>query len=237
MSEFLVIANLKTGLLTQDLVPYLNEINKYDGNNLVICPTSIYVPYFLKQKYKVGLQNIFYENSNSNTGEITPKQAHSLGIKYVIVGHSQRRKLNETDMDVNKKIIESLKQGLKVILCVGETKEEHDMMKTSIILKKQLVHALKNVSDLNNVIIAYEPIWSIETGKLPNNQDIISVSSYIKQIVFELYNYDDIKIIYGGSIDDNNIDMIRKIPNICGVMIGTSALNAKTLLTIMDKCR
>lgn len=237
MSEFLVVANLKTGLMAHDLVPYLNEINQYDGNNLVICPTSIYVPYFLKQKYKVGLQNIFYENGLSNTGEVTPKQAIGLGIKYVIVGHSQRRKLNEIDNDINKKIMGCLNEGLNVILCIGETKEEHDMMKTSVILKKQLTHALRNVPNLDNVIIAYEPIWSIETGKLPSNQDIISVSSYIKQIVFELYNYDNIKVMYGGSIDDNNIDLIRRISNISGVLVGTTSLNAKKLLAIANKCK
>lgn len=237
MNHFLVVANLKTGLLAHDLVSYLKEINQYDGNNLVICPTSIYVPYFLKQKYKVGLQNIHYENSISNTGEITPSQAAGIGVKYVIIGHSQRKKVNETDNDINKKVIESVKQGLNVILCVGETKEERDMVKTSVVLKKQLTHALRNVSDFSHIIIAYEPIWAIETSKLPSNQDISSVASYIKQIVFELYNYDDIKVMYGGSIDDNNIDMIKKISNICGVLVGITALNPKKLLTIVEKCK
>ena len=237
MKEFLIVANLKTGMLTHDLGPYLNIINQCNVPNLVICPTAIYVPYFLKHSYKVGLQDIFYESSISCTGEITPKQAKSIGITYVMIGHSQKKKTNELDSDINKKVIESLDHGLKVILCVGETLVEKNMMKTSVVIKKQLAHALRNVSSFENILIAYEPIWAIETGKIPSNQDITSVVSYIKQIVYELYNYDDVNVIYGGSINENNIELISKITNICGVLVGTSALDANKLLKIIEKCK
>lgn len=231
--EKLIVGNLKNYMSANDIAKYLKQVDEL--KDVVICPSNIFIPYFLKKKFDVGIQNIYLDKTC--TGEITAKQAKSLGISYTIIGHSERRiNFNETNIEINEKIKEAINNNLKVILCIGETLEEKGNNQTLEILEKQIKECLDNIN-LNNVIIAYEPIWSIETGKLPNNQDIISVSSYIKQIVFELYNYDDIKIIYGGSIDDNNIDMIRKIPNICGVMIGTSALNAKTLLTIMDKCR
>ena len=183
MKDFLVVANLKSSLLAKDLVPYLNTINECKEKNLVICPTSIYVPYFLKHNYKVGLQNIFYDDV-SCTGEITAKQASSIGISYVIVGHSDRRKnFNETEGDINKKIKNCLDSGLKVILCVGESLEEKNMMKTSRVLKRQLMSDLRGINELDNVYIAYEPIWAIGTNKIPSNQDIKEVSKYIKEIV------------------------------------------------------
>lgn len=234
MKDFLVVANLKSSLLAKDLVPYLNTINECKEKNLVICPTSIYVPYFLKHNYQVGLQNIFYDDV-SCTGEITAKQASSIGISYVIVGHSDRRKnFNETEGDINKKIKNCLDSGLKVILCVGESLEEKNMMKTSRVLKRQLMSDLRGINELDNVYIAYEPIWAIGTNKIPSNQDIKEVSKYIKEIVLETNNYQDIKVLYGGSVDENNIELIKKVPNICGVLIGHNSLDVKKLLKIVE---
>lgn len=237
MKEFLVVANLKTNLLAKDLIPYLNTINECKEKRLVICPTSIYVPYFLKHDYQVGMQNINYEEG-SYTGEVSPKQAVSIGISHVIIGHSNRRtKFNETDSDINKKIINCLENGLKVILCIGETLEERNMMKTSRVLKRQLMSDLRGVNNLDNVYIAYEPIWAIGSGKTPSNQDIKEVTKYIKEIVFELNKYEDVKVLYGGSIDEENIELISRIPNISGVLVGNTSVDAKKLLTIVEKSK
>lgn len=234
MKDFLVVANLKTNLLAKDLVSYLSIINECKEKNLVICPTSIYVPYFLKHTYQVGLQNIFYDEG-SYTGEVTAKQASSMGISHVIIGHSDRRKnFNETDGDINKKIKTCLDNGLKVILCIGESLEEKNMMKTSRVLKRQLMSDLRGINNLDNVYIAYEPIWAIGTNKTPSNQDIKEVAKYIKEIILETNNYQDANILYGGSVDENNIELIKKVPNICGVLVGHNSLDAKKLLKIVE---
>ena len=233
MNEFLIVANLKSELLPKYIAPYLKEI-EFCNSNLVICPSSIYVPYFLKHNYSVGIQNIYYDG-NLYSGEITPSQAYGLGVKYVILGHSDRRsKFNETDYDINKTIIECLKCGLKVILCIGETLEEKSMLKTVRVLKKQLTLDLRNINDLDNIYIAYEPVWAIGSGNTPSNQDIKDTVTYIKEIVHELYEQ-DIKVLYGGSVDENNIEMIKKIPNINGVVIGKASLKPKQLLKIIEK--
>lgn len=233
MDNFLVIANLKSNLLPNNIVPYLKEIENCNSN-LVICPSEIYIPYFLKHNYSVGLQNIYYDG-NQYTGEINPKQAYGLGVKYVILGHSDRRfKFNETDYDINKTLIECLNIGLKVVLCIGETLEEKNMLKTARILKKELNLGLRNINDLDNLYIAYEPIWSIGSGNIPSNQDIKDTVTYIKEVVYEMTNQ-DIKVLYGGSIDENNIEMIKKISNLDGIIIGKSSVNPKQLLKIVSK--
>lgn len=238
MKSFLVVANLKMNLSAKQLIPYLNKINSYSKNNLVICPTSIYIPYFLKHSYKVGIQNIFYENEGSYTGEISPFQASSLGIEYAIVGHSNRRILfHETDLEIHKKIMKCLENKLKVVVCIGETLEEKNMMKTSSVLKKQIMMDLRGIQDLSNVYIAYEPVWAIGSKKVPSNQDIKDTVNYIKELVMESNQYENVKVLYGGSIDEENIELITKISNIDGILLGNSALNAEQLLTIMKKCK
>lgn len=233
MNDFLIVANLKGNLLPKEIAPYLTEIESCESN-LVICPSELYIPYFLKHNYSIGLQNIYYDG-NLYTGEITPKQAYGLGVKYVIVGHSDRRiKFNESDLEINKTITECLNTGLKVILCIGETLEEKNMLKTTRVLQKQLNNDLRNINNINNLFIAYEPIWAIGSGNIPNNQDIKDTITYIKEVVYEL-NKQDVKVLYGGSIDENNIEMIRKISNIDGVIVGKSSLNPKQLLKIIEK--
>lgn len=238
MKQFLVVANLKMNLLTKDLIPYLNIVNECKEKNLIMFPSSIYIPYFLKHEYQVGIQNVYYENESSYTGEISPKQASSMGVSYALIGHSDRRlHFNETDADINKKIIKCLESGLKVILCIGETLEERNMMKTSRVLKRQLMSDLRGVTDFSNVYIAYEPIWAIGTGRTPSNQDIKDVVNYIKEMVLELNQYEDVKVLYGGSIDENNIDFVKMIPNICGVIVGNHSKDARKILKIVQKCK
>ena len=117
-----VFANLKMNMTTKEVSEYLKIINdKMFISNVVIFPTSIYIPYFLNQNYDVGIQNIFYENNGPYTGEVSPSQARSMGIKYAIVGHSDRKILGEDGTIINKKLKKCLENKIKVILCVGET--------------------------------------------------------------------------------------------------------------------
>ena len=165
-------------------------------------------------------------------------QASSIGIEYAIVGHSNRRTLfHETDLEIHKKIMKCLENKLKVVVCIGETLEEKNMMKTSNVLKKQIMMDLRGIQDLSNVYIAYEPVWAIGSKKVPSNQDIKDTVNYIKELVMELNQYENVKVLYGGSIDEENIELITKISNIDGILLGNSALNAEQLLTIMKKCK
>lgn len=235
----LVVANLKMNLTISEINDYLKFINKEINNpNVVICPTSIYIPYFLKQGYQVGLQNSFYESEGAYTGEISPKQAISMGVRYTLIGHSERRThFTETDEFVNKKIKETLKYKMVPIMCVGETIEQRSLLRTERILKRQIVNGLReiDVSDLNNVYIAYEPVWAIGSGEVPSNEEISRVVDYIKAVVFEELGYDNIKVLYGGSVSDENIGELNKINNLSGYLVGGASLVPSKLVTIINE--
>jgi len=235
MENKLIIANHKMNMDANQVNEYLKELGKIENKNVVICPTSIYIPYFLKKKYKVGIQNTFIHDSGSYTGEVSPNQAKSLGVSYTILGHSERRiYLDETDTLINKKVLEALNAGLKVILCIGETLEERNMLRTDRVLKRQVINALRNVEQIDNIIIAYEPIWAIGTGIVPTNKEISATNSYIKTIVDNLYPDNNVKIIYGGSVNEKNIKELNKIKEVDGFLVGGASLNTKAFLKIIE---
>lgn len=238
MHNKIIVANLKMDMDVKDVSNYLKIINdKIDDKNIIVCPTSIYMPYFLKQKYQVGIQNIFFESKGAFTGEVSPKQIKSIGVNYAIVGHNERRiYFNETDSIINKKVKACLDNKIKVILCIGETKEEHYMLKTNYVLKKQINRALNDIDNkyFHNILIAYEPGWAIGTGIVPKNKEIEDTIKYIKSIVNDNFNYQDIKVLYGGSINEKNINKLKNIDNISGYLIGEASTNANTLLNIIE---
>lgn len=235
MENKLIIANHKMNMNANELSIYLQELGEINNKNVVICPTSIYIPYFLKKKYKVGIQNTFLHESGSYTGEISPKQAKSLGVTYTILGHSERRNyFNETDTIINKKAIEALNSGLKAVICIGETLEEKNMLKTDKVLKRQVINALRDIELIDDVIIAYEPIWAIGTGVIPTNKEISSTISYIKTIIDNLYPNNDVRIIYGGSVNEKNIKELNKIKEVQGFLVGGASLNTKAFLKIIE---
>lgn len=235
MENKLIIANHKMNMDAKEVNNYLKELGKIDNRNVVICPASIYIPYFLKKKFKVGIQNTFIHDKGSYTGEISPKQAKSLGVSYTILGHSERRiYLDETDTFINKKVLEALNNKLKVILCIGETLEEKNMLKTDRILKRQVINALRDVEQIDNVIIAYEPVWAIGTGVVPTSSEISSTISYIKTIIDNLYPDNNVKIIYGGSVTEKNIKSLNKIKEVDGFLVGGASLDTKAFLKIIE---
>ena len=232
----LVVGNMKMNMILDDIIPYLKKANsEITSENVVICPSNIYIPYFLKQKYKVGIQNIFHEDQGAYTGEVSASQASSMGIEYVIIGHSERRQLmNEKEHEINKKVIEALKHHMKVILCIGETKEEKDLLRTTIVLKKQLHFALKGIKDLRNVIIAYEPIWSIGTNEIPTVKDISTTAFFIKEVVKEYSGYSEVNVLYGGSVNEKNINEIININEISGVLVGGASTDFEKFKKIIE---
>ena len=235
MENKLIIANHKMNMDAKEINNYLKELGKIDNKNVIICPTSIYIPYFLKKKFKVGIQNTFIHDKGSYTGEISPKQAKSLGVSYTILGHSERRIYSdETDTFINKKVLEALNNKLKVILCICETLEEKNMLKTDRILKRQVINALRDVEQIDNVIIAYEPVWAIGTGVVPTSSEISSTISYIKTIIDNLYPDNNVKIIYGGSVTEKNIKSLNKIKEVDGFLVGGASLDVKAFLKIIE---
>ena len=234
MENKLIVGNIKMNLKFEEIADYLSYFKSIKSKNIVICPSYIYIPYFLKYDFSVGSQNVF-DDYDGCTGEVSARQLKSIGVEYAIVGHSDRRiKLNESNSDINKKVKSCLNSNLKVILCIGETLEEYKSSKKNIVLKHQIIESLDSINDLSKVIIAYEPIWSIGTNKLLNIEELESTISYIKDLVFSMNNT-NIKVIYGGSINENNIETLNGIKNIDGFLIGSASINPLKFIKIIDK--
>lgn len=233
MENKIIIGNMKMYMNINDIKNYLKKIEGNITNNVILCPSSIYIPYFLDKNYNIGIQNIYYEDNGSYTGEISVNQAKNIGVKFVIVGHSERRKIfHETDYDINKKLINSLQNNLNVILCIGEEIDDRNNLN---ILKKQIDSSLNGVDSKyqNNIIIAYEPIWAIGTGIIPSNNEISDVVNFIKYYIYDKYKM-NIKVVYGGSVTDNNIELLNQIDNVDGFMVGGSCTNSDKFLRIID---
>lgn len=231
-----VVGNLKMSMKKNDVATYLKKVNdKIFNNHVILFPSAIYIPYFLNQYYKVGIQDVHFESTGPYTGEVSPAQAKSMGVCCTLVGHSERKRFfKETDTMVNKKVLESLASGLSVILCIGETFEEKELLKTDRVLKKQITYALRYVKDLRQVMIAYEPVWAIGTRVVPKNEEIEKTVQYIKDLINTEYGYSDMKVLYGGSVDEKNIHDICKIENLDGVLVGNSSTDADKFLHIIE---
>lgn len=235
MENKIIVGNIKMNMRFGEIPNYINHFKNIKNNNLVICPSYIYIPYFLNYDFHVGSQNVCGYEDGGYTGEISAKQLHSIGVKYVIIGHSERRiKLKETDIEINKKINSSLNSNLKVILCIGETEEEKKLLKKDVVLRKQIRNALLGVEDLKNVIIAYEPVWSVGTNKLPSIDELTKTISYIKELVYSMCKC-NIKVIYGGSINEKNIENFNKIKGLDGFLIGSASINPTQFIEIIEK--
>ena len=221
----LIIGNLKMYMTYEEVNNFIDNFDE----DVVLCPSSIFVPYFLNHRYKIGVQDISMYDLGSHTGEISAVQAKNLGVTYTIVGHSERRKYNkETDVEINKKIIKGLENDLKVVLCVGENKGE-DKQK---VIEKQLLEDLNGINNIDNLIVAYEPIWCIGTGITPTNEQIEATISFIQTIIRERFGQ-SVKVLYGGSVDKDNINTLKKINNLSGFLIGKASTDYRQLKEIV----
>lgn len=235
MADKIIVGNIKMNMKFGEIANYLNYFKNIDSKNVIICPSYIYIPYFLNYNFEVGSQNVCIEEDGGYTGEVSALQLSSIGVKYTIVGHSERRiKLKETDIDINKKIKSSINANLKVILCIGETLEELNLLKKSVVLKQQIRDALFDIKDISNIIIAYEPVWSIGTNELPDKDELKKTILYIKQLVFDMYNK-NIKVIYGGSINEKNILALNEVDVLDGFLIGSASINPNQFIQIINK--
>lgn len=234
----IIVLNLKMNLDYEEALKYVSDIknNISDLFNTIFCPSYIYLDLFKKSNYKIGSQNVFFPKNGSYTGEVSASQLKSMGINYSLVGHSERRKyFNEDDKMIGNKISFCLKEGITPILCIGETLEEKHLKKTASIIKRQLFYALKETNQdlIDDVIVAYEPVWAIGTGVIPTMLEIEDTIEFIKQTIKKDYNA-NVKVLYGGSINKNNIKEIIKIKNLDGLLIGSSSIDAKYLIDMLD---
>lgn len=179
---------------------------------------------------KIAAENMNANDSGAYTGEISPLMLKDLGVEYVILGHSERREYyGETDSIINEKVKAALKHGLKPILCVGEKLEERENGTTEAVVKEQTVGGLKDVSasDMANVVIAYEPVWAIGTGKTASPEQAQEVHAFIRNLLTELYSVEvseNVTIQYGGSMNDANASELIAQKDIDGGLVGGASL-------------
>ncbi len=235
----LVVGNQKSYLNKESVKEFVKGLGNINSDNVVICPSSIYLSEFDSVNILLGNQNVSNYDSGATTGELSSKQLKSMGVKFCIVGHSERRqKLNESIIDTKIKIKNLLDENIIPILCVGETKEEKDLGKTKDIIFQELDGAFEDLlmNSIGKVIIAYEPIWSIGTGLTPTNDEIIDITKSIRGHIVDNYNTDNL-ILYGGSVSTSNIDELNKIDLVDGYLIGGASTKANEFLQIIDKCQ
>lgn len=204
--------------------------------------TSIAVGKFMTEGtgIKIGAQNMSDEEEGNNTGEISGAMLKDSGVSSVIIGHNDRKtKFKENSKSINKKIKIALKNALGIVLCVGENATERNTLKAYQTLKEQIEEALKGLyeNELENISIAYEPVWAIGTGQSPTVKEIEGAVKAIRKVIsndFSEYAGKNISVIYGGSVNAKNIGPISKIPSLSGVLIGSSALDATALKKIIE---
>jgi triosephosphate isomerase (TIM) len=215
--------------------------------DLAICPPSVYLEAVGKalagSQVGLGAQNMYHEASGAFTGEISAAMLVDLGCRYVILGHSERRHvLGETDADVNRKVMTALQAGLTPIVCVGELLSERDAGQTSAVIRRQFDGSLAGVSaaDLVKIVIAYEPVWAIGTGKVATPEQAEEVHLDLRKIMTERYNAglaQQVRIQYGGSVKPNNAAELLSQPDIDGALVGGASLKADDFLGIVAGAR
>ena len=223
----------------------LNKINSYyskDKNRnkyrVIITPPYTLIDrfskYFKNKRILIGAQNCYHkELFSSNTAAISPYMLKSVGAKYALIGHSDNREEGDTETILKDKVRYSLKNNLKVVFCIGENKFEKKNKKTLSVLKKQLIKVLEKNFNKNNIIVAYEPIWSIGTGKIPTVNELKKTTIHIKKVLKGIFKKNSPAVIYGGSVDGNNVEMFKEINQIDGFLIGGASKTSKKFIDII----
>ena len=212
---------------------------KLKKTEVVLCPPFVYVGSVSsspKNNIYFGAQDAHPEASGSFTGEVSSSQLYQFGVRFVIVGHSERRKMGESDELVNKKVKSVLGEGMTAILCVGEDKRDHHGEYFNFI-KSQILLGLKDVQKkvLLRVVIAYEPIWAIGAKEAVKPSELHEMSIFIRKVLKDLYGPfgDDVKILYGGSADKINAESLVREGNVAGLLVGRESLRPKAFIEMI----
>lgn len=245
-----IIGNWKMNPLTSKeadklFVGIAKNVSSIKKIEIVICPPYIYLSNLKKirtSKIKLGTQNAFYEGTGAFTGEVSAEMLYDIGAKYVILGHSERRAMGETNADINKKIKASLVAGLVPILCVGESVRDVDHGYFNLV-KNQLEECLSGVSknSISKIKIAYEPIWAISSTidrKDATAEDSLEMVIFIRKILSDKFGKDSssVKIIYGGSVNEKDATMFLENGGVDGLLVGRASLDVKKFTEIIETC-
>ena len=223
----------------------LNKINSFHSKDknrnkyrvIVTPPYTLiesYAKYFKNKKISIGSQNCYQkEQFSSNTAAISPFMLRSVGAQYTLVGHSDNRGEGDTDLMLKDKVKYALKNNLKVVFCIGENKSEKKNKKTLTVLKRQLIKVLEKNFNKNNIIVAYEPIWSIGTGQIPTAIELKKTTIHIKKVLKNIFKKNSPAVLYGGSVDGSNVEMFKDIKEIDGFLIGGASKSSKKFIDII----
>jgi len=226
--------------LTRSLVKGTEDVLDRD---ILICPgfplLSDVAEELKESRIKLGAQNMYCEKEGAFTGEVSADMLLSCGCTHVIIGHSERRHVfNESNGLINRKVLFALRAGLSPVLCVGELLEEREVGRTEVVVDEQITKGLSgvNTDELERIVVAYEPVWAIGTGKTATPDDADSVHAYIRKKISGLYNdalAERLRIIYGGSVKPDNIDGLMAKQNIDGALVGGASLKVDSFLRIV----
>jgi len=247
MRRPIIAGNWKMNKTPSEAVSLINELKplvKDAEVEVVVCVPFVCIPAASKalegSNIKLGAQNMHWEESGAYTGEVAPGMLKELGVEYVIIGHSERRQyFAETDETVNKKVLSAFSHGITPIVCVGETLEQREEGITKELVEKQTKAALSGLTkeDVEKVVIAYEPVWAIGTGRTASSDDANEVIGYIRATIADIYGNDvaqKVRIQYGGSMKPENAAELMAMPEIDGGLIGGASLKAVDFAKIVN---
>lgn len=243
----LISGNWKMNKTVAEAVELVSQLKRrlldVQNREILVCPpfvSIVIVKEIVKNSnIKLGAQNMYFEKSGAFTGEVSPVMLKDIGCEYVIIGHSERRQyFGETDESVNKKMRVAFENGLTPIVCIGETLQQREKNETFSVIEKQVKTGLTGltVEQSNKLVIAYEPVWAIGTGKTATPQQAEEVHAYIRKLYAEIYgnnSAESVRILYGGSIKPDNFSEIMKQSNIDGGLVGGASLKADDFIKLV----
>jgi len=233
VANWKMFGSLRTLSTINKVVKFVNKFKKKKFKLIYCPPATLIFPLskILKNTpIELGAQNCHAsKNFGANTGQINPIMLKDVGAKYIILGHSENRQSGENDKLINSKIDISIKLGLKVIFCIGETLNQKKNKITKKILNNQIIKGLNKVKNKKNIIIAYEPVWAIGTGLIPNETELFETIKFIKSKI------KGSKVLYGGSVNRKNINVLKKINNIDGFLVGGASQISNNFIDIIKK--
>lgn len=240
-------ANWKMHKTVNEAIEYIAKFKELIANvheaDILIVPPFTALPHCSNDlkgtNIYLGAQNMFYEDKGAFTGEISPKMLQELGCAFVVVGHSERRRwFSETDTMVNRKVLKALERGLHPLFCIGETEQEREEQETQAVITTQLEFGLEKVTaeQLKQIVIAYEPVWAIGTGKTATPKQAQEMHVFIRSWLSQKFGQttaQGIRILYGGSVTPDNINELMTQPDINGGFVGTASLDPESFAKIV----
>ncbi|MCP4336289.1 MAG: triose-phosphate isomerase [Mycoplasma sp.] len=241
MRKKIIVGNWKMNKTPLEAKTFMDEFNKlFESNKEKIDPKIKYgigapsidleiISKMANKNFIIAAENMHFESNGAFTGELSVEMIKSVGSNAVILGHSERRAMfKETDKDVNKKTKVALSNGVMPIICVGETLEEYESGKSKDVVKESTLSSLKGITDWSKIVIAYEPVWAIGTGKTATSEYAEEMCSFIRSITSE-----EVLIQYGGSVKPENIEELLSKPNIDGALVGGASITADSFIKLL----